>query len=374
MLSEAILLAAIQIGPFFESRDDYAALRPLWSREGEVVDVAWPLFTSHRDWWRCCYLVSRQKHPEGGGQFSIMPFWFSGDHPEEGEYAGLFPLYGRHPHIALVYDLEFALWPLWMRYRMPRTDGDGARRMLTSNVFMFPFFSFRDDGSWGVWPFYGVSKNRESVQRYALWPVFNWAEYESDRDTSGAGSSGMIWPICGWVNRQRESQTLFLPPFFSMAMTEPVSRAADKDVDFARRYRLPWPFIEWESGVKRERVSIFPLYEKVKNRRYSDGKIESEETRIGWKLVEIMPNETRVFPFWASNADGYLRIWPFFERSPLSAGIFRSRFLALFPIRHVPGVERNWAKFWTFYEREDNKYYTDHSLLWGLIEWRTAND
>ena len=51
--------------------------------------------------------------------------------------------------------------------------------------------------------------------------------------------------------------------------------------------------------------------------------------------------------------------------------VARGRFLALMPIRWVPPVDRNWAKFWTFYENESTPLYTDHSLLWGLIRWRT---
>ena len=51
--------------------------------------------------------------------------------------------------------------------------------------------------------------------------------------------------------------------------------------------------------------------------------------------------------------------------------VTKSRLLALFPIRWVPAVDRNWAKYWTFYENESCPLYTDHSLLWGLIRWRT---
>ena len=52
----------------------------------------------------------------------------------------------------------------------------------------------------------------------------------------------------------------------------------------------------------------------------------------------------------------------------------RGRFLSLFPIRNVPAVDRNWAKFWTFYERASDPVGTDHSLFWGIIRWRTTDD
>lgn len=374
MLSEAILLAAIQIGPFFEARENFTALRPFWASDGQTTDVAWPVYTSHRDWWRFGFVFSGHDYPEGGGQFSIAPLWYNLDHPERGSYWGLFPLYGRHPNFALVYDLEFALWPMWMRYRMPRKDPHGEQRYLTSNVFLFPFFNFRDDGSWGIWPLYGVTHNRTSVNRYLFWPIINWAEYESDRDTSGAGSSWMVWPLCGNVSREREDQTLVLPPFISMTMTKPAHRQSRGETGFERRLRLPWPFVEWESGFDRRRLSLFPFYERVTYFRYADGSREAAETRIGWKLIELLENEQRFFPFWYSHSDGYLRLWPFYERAPVNGGCYRSRVLALMPIRHVPAVDRNWAKFWTFYECDSKGGCSDHSLLWGLVRWRTQND
>lgn len=365
-----ILAAAFQIGPFYEENDGYAALRPFWSTEGDTMDVVWPLWTSHRDWWRFCFFVSNQDHPEGTHQFSIFPFWYSGSDSKSGDYAALFPVYGRHPHIMSMYDLEFAMWPIWMRYRMPR-----GRDWLKTQSVLFPFFSWRDDGSFGVWPFYGVSHNRESDHRYCLWPFVTWAQYRSDRDTSGAGDSLMIWPFYGYVKREREKQALFLAPFFSWAEVRSEIRRK-KNVSSAPelRLRFPWPFIEYESTEKRNRLSLFPLYESIENKSYSGGEKAGQVTRFGWRLVEILPDETRVFPFWVRNKDGYLRVWPFYERTATEDEVRRTRALSLVPIRWISAVDRNWAKFWTFYEAEENPVDTRHSLFWGLIRWRTFND
>lgn len=372
MLGEAVLLAALQIGPFFERGNDFFALRPVYSRQEETTDVLWPLYSSHRDWWRFCFLFSGQDYPEGGGQFSFLPFWYNGSYPERGDYWGLFPFYGTHPGLATVYDLKFAFWPLWMRYRMPRSGGAGGGYR-TSNVFLFPFVSWRDDGSWGVWPLCGVSHNRPGDHRYFLWPFVTWADYRKDRDTSGAGSSWMLWPLFGSVSREREDQSLLLPPFFSVVRSKSHSAGA-KDLQCDWRLRVPWPFIELERSARRERISLFPVFERTVRRRYADGEREASDLRFGWRLVELLENETRVFPFWVSNDDGYLRMWPFFERRPMGGGVVASRMLSLFPIRWIPAVDRNWAKFWTFYECESNEVYREHFLLWGLIEWRTFSD
>jgi hypothetical protein len=358
VLAEALFLAALQVGPFFETSGTSSALRPFWSREGETTDVLWPLYTKHRDWWRCLFFVHGQTRDEGGGQFSVMPLWFNGSDKNGEKYFGLFPLYGRHPHLLFMYDLEFALWPLWTGYSMPRPE---EGRMMRSHAVCFPLVSWRDDGSWGVWPIYGKSRNRANVHQYALWPFFNWAEHEGDRDTAGAGDTWMFWPIYGYSARERERQALFVPPFFSIAQT-----------DSALRLRWPWPFVEYESGKARKRLSVFPLYEQIDDYSYADGSVIGSTVRFGWKLVELMPSEKRVFPFWARNDDGYLRVWPFYERIPAGDGVLHRRVLSLLPIRHAPAVDRNWAKFWTFYEADETPVDVRHSLFWGLVNWRTC--
>ena len=377
MLGSILLAAAFQIGPFYEQRpaDGYLAVRPFYARERDADDVLWPVFTSHRDWWRFCFLMHYQSQDDGGWQFDFLPLWFCGHLPARGEdraeqdYWGLFPVYGHHPSLALMHDIDFILWPLWMRYRMPRPSG---RKWLTTNTVLFPFFSWRDDGAWSAWPLYGLNRQRESDHRYVLWPIVTWASYREDRDTSGEGCSWMVWPLCGQVRRQRESQDLFLPPFFSW--TETFSRPWRDMTNSApeMRLRCPWPIFEWESNARRERLSIWPLYERVDWRTYSKGDGAGSVTRFGWKLIELYDDETRVFPFWACRKDGsYFRLWPFWE-SETRHGVRKSRLLALFPVRWAPPVERNWSRFWTFYESEERSTCTHHSLLWGMIRWNTT--
>lgn len=367
MLGNLLLAVAFQIGPFYQRCDDgSAALRPVWSSSRGTTDVLWPLFTSHRDWWRCLFLAHYLEN-DGGYQFSLFPVWWNGK-SEETDYFGLFPLYGRHPHLLGLYDASFALWPLYHSYSTVRPRAGGMRK---TRSFLFPFFHYRDDGSWGAWPFYVRNFNRESFHETFLWPVFTRASYEEDRDTPGEGYSWMLWPLAARVERSREKQYQFLPPFFSCVKT--VSGNKTSGVRrVGMRLRLPWPFFEIESTPSRERISVFPFYERVGNRRYSDGAAEEPVTRFGWRLVELLPGEKRVFPFWVKGED-YFRLWPFWETKK-ERGVFKSRFLSLFPIRHVPAVDRNWAKFWTLYEREEDPLSVSHSLLWGIIGWKNLKD
>ena len=381
MFAEALLASAIQVGPFWQQWSGHMALCPLWSRESEpesaesaevaTTDVLWPVFTSHRDWWRFCLFMHYQEQQDGGYMFQAMPIWFNGNDPESGDYWGLFPLWGNHPHILSMYDVDFCLWPLWMRYKMPRPS---ERRWMTSNVVLFPFFHWRDDGSWGFWPVCGTGHQRESDHHYALWPIVTWAKYRKDRDTAGEGYSWMFWPLYGQIRRERESQDLFIPPLFSWTKTYSEYWASRGWSAPEMRLRCPWPFFEWESNARRNRLSIWPLYERVDWCSYGKGDGPGSVTRFGWKLVELYDDETRVFPFWSSRKDGsHFRLWPLWE-SETRDGVSYGRFLALFPIRWVPAVDRNWSPWWTFYESRSDAAGTDHSLLWGIVKWRTFKD
>lgn len=359
MLAEILIATAFQIGPFYEQKSDFAALRPFWSQEADRTDVLWPVFTAHRDWWRFCFFAHYQEYADDGYQFDLIPLWFNGRDAKSGGYAGLFPIYGKHPHLLMMYDFEFCLWPIWMRYRMPRPKDDV---WMTSNAVLFPFFSWRSDGSWGFWPLYGISHNRTDDHQYVLWPLFNWKSSWADRDTAGAGNSWMFWPLLGSVDRERERQWLFLPPLFSYAETGD-----------GWRLRCPLPLVEVERFRNRDRTSVFPFYEHIVNYRYYDGSEVDRISRFGWRLVELLPNETRVFPFFVKS-DDYFRLWPFWESVRADDGVEYGRFLSLFPIRWVDSVDRNWSKFWTFYESASDASETRHSLFWGIIRWSTDND
>jgi hypothetical protein len=41
-------------------------------------------------------------------------------------------------------------------------------------------------------------------------------------------------------------------------------------------------------------------------------------------------------------------------------------------IRHSGGIERNWAPFWTLYERIERDGEIRHDALWGLLQHRAA--
>ena len=393
----AKLVSNWHLGPFFEYRRaepgdaTFWAVRPLFSRLDDPAtrtadtDVLWPLVSlrSHADaaWWNALvafYGDAREDPP--AWSFNFVPLVFCGHDRKEAGYWGVFPLYGHHPHFGLMDDWTFALWPVWHTYTVK-----GVR----SHAVLWPFFTWRDDprAGVGVWPFYGQARQRESDHGYALWPLVTWASYDEDRDTSGAGHSWWFLPFYGEVRRARESQTMVLPPFFSHARTPT-----------ATRWRLPWPLVELQESSTRDRISVWPLWEQVRGYAYVDkGKSRPEERtwRVGWQLVENTVLETdrsretrfNLFPFvtwerrWTKPKEGgapvpkdaYFRFWPLWSSETVD-GRTRCRTLELMPIRHNEGVERNWAPFWSLWEKDERPDgRTRHSLLFNLVHWHVGS-
>lgn len=402
------LVSNWHVGPFFEYRraDNDAtfwAVRPFWSQVRDdstrtfETDAVWPLFTMHNhadaSWWSALVLLhGDSRATDSSWSFNAYPFWFSGSDRNDEGYWGFFPFYGNHPHFLLMDDWSFVLWPIWHSYEVK-----GVR----SKAVCWPFITWRDEPreGVGVWPFYGYSRHRESMHRYVLWPFVTWAGYDEDRDTSGAGYSWWALPFYGEVRRARESQTMILPPFFSYTETFP---NPELQIPNSKRWRLPWPFVDIETSSRRDRISVWPIWEQVRGYSYSSAKPEEHTWRFGWKLMENTELETdrtfekrfNFFPFftwerrWVKNTgnlpvksntghssrltlhSSYFRIWPFWSSQTVK-GRTRRRTLELMPIRHSEGIERNWTPFWSLWESDDRPDgRTRYSLLWNFISWQ----
>ena len=373
-----------RLGPFYERRvmDDgssFTAVRPFYSRSVEaegretITDALWPLATFHRSddqmWWRALLAFGNNLSvgdAEPAWSFGIFPLWLQGRSRLGEDYWALFPVYGHIPHFWLMEDLDFALFPCYLRYQV-------AERERT--YYLWPFVSRQEEEDetkrTSVFPFYGYKEMRRQDSRYVFWPF--WVDTVFKDPDPNPGSAWMLFPIAGQVTREHERQWLAVPPFISHALT-----------DTAERWRVPWPFVQFErTATERSRV-FWPFYSD----RLSD------DTRYfsgGWFLYSReksrMPNgrveRMRLFPFYvnestyATGRDGaeyerenYLRVWPLFSRVR-EPNVSRFRTLELNPVRHAGGIERNWAPFWTFYERSELSGEVEHDALWGIIHFHT---
>ena len=349
--------AEVNVGPLFEYDPDkhFTAVRPFWSSTPATEDFVWPLGTWHTNddtfWYRFLFLAYGHER-----SFNLFPIWFSGTNRETEEFHwAAFPFFGEHPHFLFMEDIHFVLWPIYMDYSVK-----GVR----SHAVLWPFISWKDSPreAIGIWPLWGWSRLRESTHYYLLWPFVTCADYREDRDTSGAGTSCMIWPLYGAVERERERQVLALPPFFSWAKTPQTWRL-----------RCPWPLVDIELGPKRDRWSVWPLVEHSVQKRYSDGGADDDIWRFGWQLVEKTRSRLNIFPFFTKEPN-FLRVWPFWSRQT-EEGREKVKVLDLIPIRNADGFARNWEPFWSLYSSEDlPDGRVRRKFLFNIFWWTSESD
>ena len=377
------VVSRFRIGPFFEYRatrdgGTFWALRPLYSQlrdptcDARIDDVVWPLGTFHRAheqlWWRMllAYGSDLDRNREGAAwNAALFPIYCQGRTRQGEDYGALFPVYGHLPHVLLMDDINFALFPGYLNYKV---NG------VTRDYYLWPVFSRTGEETGinriGVFPVYGVTQRRDERHTYCFWPFWTSAVYSGE---SSPGESWMLFPLCGGVDRKKEHQWLFIPPFFSHATT-----------DSAERWRMPWPFIETVTSKAARKVSVWPLYGDVGS--------EDEKRWYGaWPLIESFELRTksrrtersRFFPFYVGETvyerdasgtervkESYTRLWPLFSKESDRHGS-RLRAFEWSLIRYSGGIERNWAPFWTVYERVEREDEIEHDALWGVLQYRS---
>ena len=378
------VVSRFRFGPLFEHRatrdgGTFWALRPLVSRVSDpasdtrVSDVVWPLGTFHRDreqaWWRMVLAYGSDNdvnREDSAWKGALFPLYFQGRTRQGEDYWALFPIYGHLPHVLLMDDINFVLFPLYLNYEVNHIERE---------YYLWPIFSRMGDEPdvkrTGVFPIYGRTQKRESRHTYALWPFWTSSVYESPLNP---GSSWMLFPLAGSVDRTKEQQGLFLPPFFSHVTT-----------DAAERWRMPWPFYETVTTKTAKKRSYWPFYGDLK----SD---EEQHCYAVWPLFDSYTlkkkgrreERSRFFPFYLREKifendkagveqlqETYTRVWPFYARETTPEGS-HLRVLELSLIRTSGGIERNWAPFWTLYERVEQEKDVVHDALWGLLRHRRS--
>ncbi len=384
--------AHFRIGPFFEWRQSDAhgvmrlAIRPIyaWERsethpEDKDMDVVWPL--SHFAWrseafhWRIVMTFWRERdvtdQTSRDYTFSFPPLWVNGRNRDR-NYWGVFPIYGRIPHFIFLEDVQWAMFPLWLRYKT------GGSRGVYRDYVVWPFFSMKHDEDktrWGLWPLYGTRHEPHYDARYVLWPFWNDQTFHSDRPKHN-GTAWMLWPIYERTVADTEKGWGVLPPFFRSMRT----------TDGAHLIRAPWPLFERYTDRK-ESTWKFWRFWGMTHRGTRDGwwlmhPIVASERQ---KTTNLRVEKFRIWPFYVNESayevtargerleSSYFKIWPFYmSRYHEDEGLTR-RALELFPIRDVAAIDRNWAPFWTFYTARQRvgEETVLHELFWGLIWWHT---
>jgi hypothetical protein len=292
-------------------------------------------------WWLLPLFDYRQEQtPEGRKwTFFALPGIYLSRLPD-GRNANVFwPLWGQAEELLFYDELDFVLWPLFMR-----TVKEG----ITEYHFPFPFLSFRSGpqaGGWRVWPVVGHKWLDEGYDRwFAAWPVFNYNKENLRASARYHQTQWTIFPLYGHASQGTYTSHSVLWPFFGYA--------SDPSTGFWA-WDGPWPL--------------------VRIRRPGDQKLSLAPDKQG------NITRTRIWPFYSEyEGDGlhsYWYLWPLInERHEEYVGSEREAFQFVpfwtsWTKQTSDGHTHSWRKLWPLYsyERQDEvrRYrFPDLSFFW----------
>ena len=371
------------------------SLREGEARRGRVLNVSW-----HRS-------GTNETQQVASYGFWFAPFYTQGRTLEGKDYWALIPIYGEMPRFMMVEDVKFALFPLYTTYR---------NTFVKRSFVLWPFFGWIDEERredeekrHNFFPFYGTSRKGDWRTEYVMWPFWNSSrsvpsilEGERLREPWEQGSRWMLFPVWGQTRTNRESQDMFLPPFFAWGSRTNV-------LGKTTRVRAPWPFLQYEEGPLVSKRDVWPLYGTHESRSFA-GTSESRSAYLLWPIAGMESTKSAntqmrsrwVAPIYyeqfreldgakenalysarltdeqliravesgvrASRAE-YRRVWPLFTYREAD-GAFAFETLALWPQQYGGGMTRCWAPFWTLYARHGRKDgAVDNDVLWGMARW-----
>lgn len=367
-----------------ESNETFYAWRPFYSSSTEPErwrkDYLWPLYTKkgfkEEQYSRFLFFgYSTDFSPETDRERNwIIPFYFQGTSKDGHDYLAIFPFGGTIYEFLGRDKVTFVLFPFYATSDINEVHTTTILWPFGSKATGDKVYRFR------AFPFYvNNTLKGEFVKKYYLWPIVSTVEYTNDRNTGGGV---VVVPIYGKIKTERADNYWVIPPFFRYMSGENQWIVS-----------APWPFIQLAGGEMRKRI-FWPFYGK---------KELGTLTRQYWLWPLVWNNLTqysahkqhrrKLVPFVHYQSDTvtkdtkkhtegdvtsrYWKLWPLMSWDRVGD---RSRFrtLELWPLRNTPGIERNWAPWWTLYRRMDIEGETGHHLLWGayrqtrspeLFEW-----
>ncbi len=357
----------------------FYAWRPFYSssvedKERWRKDYLWPLYTKkgfkEEEYSRFLffgYKTDFSKDTERERTW-VIPFYFQGTSANNENYFALFPIGGTIYEFLGRDKVSFVLFPLY---------GKSHVNDVYTTSILWPIGS-KSSGEkvtrFRIWPFYGSSSLlNEYDKKFVLWPIYNSVDYTNDRNPGGGF---ILFPFYGKVSTEQADTYWVIPPLFRYMRSE-------------EQWIIhgPWPFIQLADGPMKKQI-FWPFYGK---------KSLGTLTKQYWVWPMFCNNKTEyavhnqhrrtIAPFFAHQTDvitkptenyeagdvisKYWKIWPLmswernFERS-------RFRTLELWPLRNTPGIERNWAPWWTLYRRVNTDGEVGHHVLWGLYRQTRA--
>ena len=376
------------LGPFIETRYDgegkrFHAVRPFYSRTEDstqdrtVSDIVWPLgMVKERQGetdWRFLLAFGHDFDSEDSGsrhRWNIFPLFFGGEDAAGDRYFAAFP-FGGTLHEFLMRDrITFALFPLYAYSEQADNKTHSVLWPFCSRTVGDDVYRLR------VFPFYGISENQDRwTKRFVMWPFWTSVDYHYPGEKGGGY---VLFPLFGKTDVGDRHSRMFLPPFFKWERGE----------DGHRALNCPWPLFQYRRG-EIDRFYIWPLFgrESRKDERrwftlwpIVSGRRTERSDGIGrrFRIVPLVYYASKAHPSLSPDEPDavfsrYFKLWPLvsYRREEDTS---RLRLLALWPMKHTAGIERNWAPLWSLYSRERVGMATESEFLWGLYRRRRTEE
>lgn len=388
------------VGPLFykqvKDSEKTWAVPPLFSytrdkiADAEEFDLAYPLMTYDRFGseyrWQLFQLLSlaggQNQKETAQNRFTIFPFYFQQRSPDPDlNYTALFPIYGHLKNRLFRSEIDFALWPLFVK---TVRSGD-----VTTCNYLYPFFHLRyGDGlrGWQFWPIVGHEHKEVTTRtnewnevetipghdkRFVLWPFFFDETRETGTDNPEKYQA--LLPFYSCLRSPRRDSTSYLWPL-GVTVTD----------DRGQKYHevdAPWPFVVFANGEGKTTSRIWPFFSRANNtnlesnfylwplykyRRVHAGALDRERTRILFFLYSDTTEKNTETGAARHRTD----LLPFFTRQQDFNGNRRLQLFApLEPILPASkSIERDYSPLWSVWRSEDNPKTgaTSESLLWNL--------
>ncbi|MDF7806747.1 hypothetical protein P4E94_04800 [Pontiellaceae bacterium B12219] len=360
------------------SNETFYAWRPFYSSSTEPErwrkDYLWPLYTKkgfkEEQYSRFLFFgYSSDFSPDTDRERNwLVPFYFQGTSAAGEDYLAVFPFGGTIYEFLGRDKVTFVLFPFY--------GTSDINEVHTITVF-WPFgskavgdkvYRFR------VFPFYANNTlEGEFVKKYYMWPFYSTVDYIHERNPGGGF---ILFPIYGKINTERADNYWVIPPFFRYMTSD------DQWIVHA-----PWPFIQLADGMMDKRIfwpfygkksmaaltkqyMIWPFFWNNTSRYATYDQSRKKIIPFVYTQKNVVTQETKEHAV-GDVLSNYWKIWPLMSWDRVDD---KSRFrtLELWPMRNTPGIERNWAAWWTLYTRTHVEDETGHNVLWGVYRQKKS--
>ena len=390
-------------GPFYYSQATESnrvwAVPPFYSCnidpkvEAHEDDFLYPVLTrgqyGHERRWQFCQVLntSSGREPDDSQvrQFTLFPFYFqqrAGD--TNLNYTAVFPIYGQLKHRLFKDEINFILFPVYVRTH--------KRDRVTDNYFYPLVDVHHGDGmtGWQFWPLVGREHKVVTTQTNG---------YGEVTVVPGHDYSFYLWPFdvrqdngIGTVPEKFRASIPFYAlrrsaPYDSTTIVWPLFNFIHNRAQKYHEWQAPWPLVVFGQGETKHLSRVWPVYSELSTptqevdsyawpfytytRQHSDS-LDQRRTRVLYYLYSrqsVKDPET-------GREKVRLDMWPFFTWHRDLNG--RERLQVLAPLEPaVPdnhGIERNWSPLWSVWRAESNPRTgaRNQSLLWNLYRHESA--